>query len=72
MIALTPNILERNGEKAFVILPYEEYLLIEETLQEFADLQMLREAKAAEKDAPTRAFEEIAAELGIDLDHSEP
>lgn len=63
MIALHPNILERNGEKAFVILPYEEFVQIEEALQDLADLMALRSAKAVEKDAPARSLSAIKAEI---------
>lgn len=65
MLALNPNILERNGEKAFVILPYEQYLQIEEALDDYANLSALRAAKAEEKDAPTVSLSEFEIELGI-------
>lgn len=32
MIDIHPEILERNGEKQFVILPYEEFVAIQEAL----------------------------------------
>ena len=53
MITIHPNILERDGKKAFVVLPYEEFLMIQEELQEYEDLKELRAAKAEEEDAPT-------------------
>ena len=53
MIELHPSVLERNGEKAFVVLPYEEFLEIREALDDLQDLQDLREAKAREGDAMT-------------------
>ena len=66
MITLHPQVLERNGEKAFVVLSYEEFLLIEETLQEFADLKLLRAAKSAENNAPTRLLSAIKTELSFE------
>lgn len=27
MVTIHPNILERDGKKAFVVLPYEEFIL---------------------------------------------
>ena len=42
MVTIHPNILERDGKKAFVVLPYEEFVMIEEELQEYEDLKELR------------------------------
>ncbi len=49
MLALHPNILEKNGMKEFVVLPFEEFSKIKSELQDFEDLKDLREAKIAEK-----------------------
>jgi len=38
--------VERNGKKQFVILSYEEFMKIQEELENYADLRILREAKA--------------------------
>jgi len=65
MVELHPNILERNGEKAFVILPYEEFRMLEETLHNYEDLTTLRSAKAAEFGAPTVSIEQVRKELNI-------
>jgi hypothetical protein len=53
MLDLHPNILEFEGRKAFVVLPYAEYLEIEEQLQELEDIRVLSQAKAPEANAPT-------------------
>jgi PHD/YefM family antitoxin component YafN of YafNO toxin-antitoxin module len=65
MVAIHPNILERDGEKAFVILPYEEYMMLEEELQQYEDLKQLRAAKAAEAAAPTTPLDAVKEELGL-------
>ncbi len=65
MVSLHPNILERNGRKAFVVLPYEEFLMLEEELEQFEDLKQLREAKAAEADAATMSLDAVKKELGL-------
>ena len=65
MVSIHPNILERDGQKAFVILPYEEFVMIEEELQQFEDLKQLREAKAAEADSPTVPLDDVQKELGL-------
>ena len=53
MITLNPNILEKDGKKEFVVLSYEEFLQIQEELENYEDLKELRTAKAKEVDAPT-------------------
>jgi PHD/YefM family antitoxin component YafN of YafNO toxin-antitoxin module len=65
MVAIHPNILERDGKKAFVVLPYEEYVMIEEELQEYEDLKQLRAAKAEETDEPSLSLQDAKKELGL-------
>ena len=65
MAATNPTILYRDGKKAFVILPYEEFVLMEEELQNFDDLKTLREAKTIEADATTIPLSEVKKELGL-------
>ena len=63
MISLHPNFLNQNGQKFFAVLPYEEYLLIKEILEDIEDLNDLRQAKAADKDAPTLTLETVKKQL---------
>ena len=65
MVVIHPNILERDGQKAFVILPYEEFLMLEEELQQFEDLKQLRQAKVEEADAPTVSLDAVKKELDL-------
>ncbi len=65
MIQLHPNILEQNGQKQFVVIPYEEFLNLQEELTLYEDLKELREAKAIEKNAPAISLMEAKNELGI-------
>ncbi|MCD4726584.1 MAG: hypothetical protein K8R46_02910, partial [Pirellulales bacterium] len=65
VIAIHPNILEHDGQKVFVVLPYEEFLMLEEELQQFEDLKQLREAKTKEADAPTMSLDAVKKELGL-------
>jgi hypothetical protein len=65
MMALHPSVLERDGKKAFVVLPYEEFVMLEEELQEYYDLKELRAAKAEEAEAPTVPLSEVKRELGL-------
>lgn len=50
MIELHPEILEKNGKKEFVILTYEEFVAIQEALEDAEDLRDLRSAKLENAD----------------------
>jgi hypothetical protein len=63
MIELHPEILKKNGKSEFVILPYEEFLLLQERLADAEDLEDLRDAVRAEGDAPTISLEELKLKL---------
>ncbi len=65
MIELHPEILVKDGEKQFVILPYEEFAAIQEALADADDLAALRIAKQEEHDAPTVALEQVVDDLGL-------
>ncbi len=65
MVTIHPNVLERDGKKAFVVLPYEEFVMIEEELQEYEDLKELRTAKAAEAGEPSVSLRDVKKELGL-------
>ena len=65
MITLHPNILEQNGEKQFVVIPYDEFLKIQEELSNYEDLKELRQTKKAEINVPALSLEEAKKELGL-------
>ncbi len=65
MIKLHPNILEKEGKKEFVVLSYEEYLQIQEELENYEDLKALRTAKTKEADAPAIPLAEARKIIGV-------
>jgi PHD/YefM family antitoxin component YafN of YafNO toxin-antitoxin module len=65
MIELHPQIVTKDGEKQFVILPYDEFAAIQEALADIDDLNSLRTAKAEEHDAPTVPLEDVIDSLGL-------
>ena len=65
MLTIHPNILECDGKKAFVVLPYEEFVAIEEELQDFDDLKELRATKAEEASHPGVSLCDAKKELGL-------
>jgi len=65
MLQLNPEFLKKNGKPEFVVLPYEEFLLLQELLADLEDLQDLRQAKMDEKDAPSVCLVEVKAILNL-------
>jgi len=59
MVTLHAQIIKKNGKKDYVVLPYEEFLKVQEELEDYDDLRSLREAKDTEKDAPTIGMAEL-------------
>jgi hypothetical protein len=60
---LHPEILTKNGRKEFAVLPYEEFVELQEWLTDIEDLLDLRAAKEAEQDSPTAPLAEIESQL---------
>jgi hypothetical protein len=60
---LHPEILTKNGRKEFAVLPYEEFIALQEWLADVEDLLDLRSAKEAEHDAPTISLKEVESRL---------
>jgi PHD/YefM family antitoxin component YafN of YafNO toxin-antitoxin module len=58
-MSIHPQIIEKNGVKEFVVLPYEEFLRIREELEDYDDLKTLRQEKAAAGGLETRTLDEI-------------
>ena len=63
MIELHPELLRKNGQIEFVVLPYEEYQALQELLSDYQDLLDLRAAKDSEFDQPTTSFSDVKNEL---------
>jgi DNA integrity scanning protein DisA with diadenylate cyclase activity len=52
-MSIHPQIIEKNGIKEFAVIPYQEFMEIQQILEDFEDLQSLREAKAEEYNKPS-------------------
>jgi len=66
MIEIHTQILEKNGKKEFVVLPYEDFIKLREELEDYNDLRMLREAKESEKDKQSVSLKDAKKLLNID------
>jgi len=67
MIELHPEILEKNGQPEFAVLPYEEFQAVKELLLDYEDLRDLRAAKSEESDAPTMSLHEVSKRYGAKI-----
>jgi hypothetical protein len=65
MLELHPEFLKKNGENQFVVLPYEEFLEMQERLADAEDLLELRRAKAENEGQPTVPLEEVRKRFGL-------
>lgn len=65
MLTLHPEILVKNGKKQFAVLPYEEFVAVQERLADAEDLLELRKAKRAEGKKPSISLIEAKRQLGI-------
>ena len=65
MITLHPNILEKDGKKEFAVIPIEEFIQIQNLLQDFEDLKELRSAKEKEKDVLGYSVKEAKEKLKL-------
>jgi len=57
------QIIKKNGKKEFAVLPYADFVRIQEDLEDYEDLRRLREAKASEKKAPTVGLRDLKRSL---------
>jgi hypothetical protein len=65
MIQLHPEFLTKNGRREFVVLPYEEYVALEELLEDAQDLLDLRAAKEVEGDQPSTPLADVKKNFGL-------
>jgi hypothetical protein len=65
MVTLHPEILRKNGKKQFAVLPYEEFVALQEWLADVEDLLELRKAKRAERKKPSISLATAKRKLGI-------
>lgn len=59
----TDTVIERNGKPIAVLIPYEDYLTIEEMLDDLRAARRAAEFQEAAKRNPGRSYDEIRADL---------
>ena len=65
MMTLHAEILVKNGKKQFAVLPYEEFVLLKERLEDMEDLLQLRKAKKAEGRKGTVSLARVKRQLRV-------
>jgi len=64
-MTIHPQVIERQGKKEFVVLPYEEFLSIREALENFEDIKELRKEKEKSKNESTPSLDEVTMNLHL-------
>jgi PHD/YefM family antitoxin component YafN of YafNO toxin-antitoxin module len=62
-MSIHPQIIEKDGRKEFVVLPYEEFLQIQEALEDLEDLRVLREERVSAASEAKRSLDDVLAEI---------
>jgi hypothetical protein len=64
-IELHPEFLTSGGERQFAVIPYDEFVALQEWIEGARDIYALRLAREENKDAPIYTIEEVRKDLGI-------
>lgn len=62
-MSIHPQIIEKDGIKEFAVIPYQEFIEIQQILEDFEDLQSLREAKSEDYNKPAIPLSQLLAEV---------
>jgi len=65
VIELHPSFLEMRGERQFAVLPYQEFVALQELLEDLEDLRELRAAREAEGGVTAMPLDQVRAALGF-------
>jgi hypothetical protein len=64
-IELHPEFLTKDGRKEFAVLRYEEFVELEEWLQDASDLLEIQDARVEIPKEPNIPLEELEKEFGL-------
>ncbi len=71
-LELHPEVLKKDGRKHSVVLPYHEYLKIQEELEDLADIRALDEARRMDADLPGIPLAEVKRRLKVKFQKGKP
>ena len=64
-MTIHPQIIGKEGKKEFVVLPYDEFIKIQDALEDYKDLKLLREEKEKSKDQPTILLDKVIMDMDL-------
>lgn len=59
------QIIEQHGKKEYAVIPYKDFLRLQEEAEDYCDLQDLRRAKVDPRNRQGRPLDRVAAALGL-------
>jgi hypothetical protein len=59
------KILKIRGEKEYAVIPYKDYVRMQEEIEDYEDLKALRKAVAEPDFSKRRPYEEVSKKLGL-------
>lgn len=62
-MSIPAQIIEKEGKKEFAVLPYEEFLLLQEALEDYEDLKILRFEKSEAGSDPVKSLDHVLREI---------
>jgi hypothetical protein len=65
MINLHPEFITKDGQPQFAVIPYDEFVILKNLLEDLEDLRDLRVAKQEEYSQPSLSFQEVAQQLKL-------
>jgi len=60
---LHPQVIEKEGKKEFVVLPFEEYQALTELVSDYEDLRDLREEKEKSRNQESIPLDRVISDL---------
>lgn len=64
LMSIHPQIIEKDGKKEFVVLPYDEFVRLQDELEDYDDLKTLRQERALAAAEPTRSLDDVLKDIG--------
>ncbi|MFI5201036.1 MAG: type II toxin-antitoxin system Phd/YefM family antitoxin [Candidatus Kapaibacterium sp.] len=64
-MTLHPEYITRGGKKEYAVLPYEEFLALQEEIEQAEDILALREARRENEAAQGISLDEMKKQLGL-------
>jgi hypothetical protein len=62
---MTAQIIEKAGKKEFAVIPYREFVKMQEAVEDYHALKALRKSNVDPKNRRGRPFVEAAREMGL-------